>query len=398
MDPRIDLDEAVDRREVPALKYDDASMERIFGAAELFPAWVADMDFKAPPAVVERLLQRARHGVFGYEVRPDGLLDAIVEWHARRHGWRFEHEHLLFCPSVLSAVATLVALFSEEGDGVIVQPPVFFDFKLIVNHHRRRLVKNPLVLADGRYRMDFDDLEAKAAEPSNRLLLLCNPHNPVARVWTRAELERVGEICARHGVAVVSDEIHADLVFRGHRHTPFASLSDAHADVAMTCLSPAKSFNIAGCSSAFMVIANDARRRRCAEFYNRFEINKNNAFANLAMEAAYRDGARWLDTVLGYLEGNVGLVREYLSRRVPQVGLIEPQGTFLVWLDLRALGLDAPALQSFLVDEARLGVNMGHWFGREGAGFARLNIACPRAQLEAMLAALAGAVERRLRG
>ncbi len=395
MNSHINLDEVIDRREVATLKYDSASMQRIFGETDLFPSWVADMDFKAPPAVIDCLTQRARHGVFGYEYRPESLVTAIIEWYAQRHGWRFEPEHLLFCPSVLSAVATCVALFSEPGDGIIIQSPVFFDFKLIVNHHQRRLVKNPLVLTEGRYQMDFDDLEAQAAVPGNRLLILCNPHNPVARVWTREELERVGEICTRHGVLVICDEIHADLVYHRHRHTPFASLSGALADIAVTCLSPAKSFNIAGCSSAFMVITNDARRHRCAEFYNRFEINKNNAFANVAMEAAYRHGGEWLDTVLDYLEGNAEFVREYLARHIPGVAMIEPQGTFLVWLDLRALCLDAQALQRFLIREAALGVNMGHWFGREGAGFARLNIACPRAALEEALKQLAKAVAER---
>ncbi len=392
MNRQFDFDELVDRRKVAALKYNAESMKRIFGEADLFPSWVADMDFKAAPSVIAGLEARAAHGVFGYEYRPGSLTEAIVAWNRERHGWDIAGEHLLTCPSVLNAVAVLVNLFSNEGDGVIVQPPVFFDFKLIINNNGRRLVKNPLKLEDGRYRMDFVDLESRASDPANKLLILCNPHNPVGRVWSRDELERVGDICRRHDVLVIADEIHADIVFRGHRYTPFASLSDALADISFTCLSPAKSFNIAGACNASLVIANDARRTACAEFYNRFEINKNNAFANVAMEEAYRHGAPWLDGVLDYLEENVALVRDYFSRHVPAARLIEPEGTFLLWLDLRGLGLDVEALQHFLVHEARLGLNMGHWFGREGAGFARLNIACPRAALEEALGQLATAV------
>ncbi|MCK5361993.1 MAG: pyridoxal phosphate-dependent aminotransferase, partial [Gammaproteobacteria bacterium] len=365
MNRQFDFDELVDRRKVAALKYNAASMKRIFGEADLFPSWVADMDFKAAPSVIAGLEARAAHGVFGYEYRPGSLTEAIVAWNRERHGWDIAGEHLLTCPSVLNAVAVLVNLFSNEGDGVIVQPPVFFDFKLIINNNGRRLVKNPLKLEDGRYRMDFVDLESRASDPANKLLILCNPHNPVGRVWSRDELERVGDICRRHDVLVIADEIHADIVFRGHRYTPFASLSDALADISFTCLSPAKSFNIAGACNASLVIANDARRTACAEFYNRFEINKNNAFANVAMEEAYRHGAPWLDGVLDYLEENVALVRDYFSRHVPAARLIEPEGTFLLWLDLRGLGLDVEALQHFLVHEARLGLNMGHWFGRE---------------------------------
>ena len=392
MNRQFDFDELVDRRQVAALKVNAASMKRIFGEADLFPSWVADMDFKAAPSVIAGLEARAAHGVFGYEYRPESLAEAIVGWNRERHGWHIASEHLLACPSVLNAIAVLVNLFSNESDGVIVQPPVFFDFKLIINNNGRRLVKNPLKLEDGRYQMDFADLELRASDPANKLLILCNPHNPVGRVWSRDELERVGDICRRHDVLVIADEIHADIVFRGHRYTPFASLSEALADTSFTCLSPAKSFNIAGTCNACLVIANDARRTACAAFYNRFEINKNNAFANVAMEQAYRHGAPWLDGVLDYLEENVALVRDYFSRHVPAVRLIEPEGTFLLWLDLRGLGLDVEALQHLLVHDARLGLNMGHWFGREGAGFARLNIACPRASLEQALGQLATAV------
>lgn len=388
----INFDEIIDRREVSPLKYNEGMMQRIFGRSDLFPSWVADMEFKSPPPVIEALVKRAQHGNFGYQYRTESLIESIVGWNQKRHNWSFKGDELVFCPSVLSAIASIVTLFTEPGDGIIIQPPVFFDFKLIIGNHQRRLIKNPLILADGLYQMDFEDLEAKAADPANRLLILCNPHNPVGRVWTKAELQRLGEICARHNVLVISDEIHADIVFSSHHHTPFASVSQAHADLAFTCLSPAKSFNIASCSSAFMVIANTERRKKVADFTNHYEINKTNAFAHVAMETAYREGAEWLDLVLDYLHKNIEFVRDYLDEHVPGVEIIEPQGTFLLWLDFRKLGFEAPELQEFLVQKAGLALNMGHWFGREGAGFARLNIACPKSQLQKALDQLAAEV------
>jgi cystathionine beta-lyase len=367
-------------------------MASIFGETDLFPSWVADMDFKVAPSIVERLSERAAHGVFGYEYPPDGLYDAVLGWFAARHAWAIDAEHLLVAPNVLNAIAVAIELFSTPGEGIILQPPVFFDFKLILKNSKRRLVKNPLRLVDGVYQIDFEDLEAKAANPATKILILCNPHNPVGRVWTRQELQRVADICLSHDVLVISDDIHADIVFPEHRYTPIASLSRDIAANTVTCLSPAKSFNLAACCSAFMVIADQSRRQACKAFQSRFEMNKNNAFANVAMLDAYRSGGPWLTDVLAYIQGNVDLVRNYLAEHVPGVGMIEPQGTFMVWVDFRGLGLDAKALQHFLIHEARLGVNMGHWFGREGAGFARLNIACPAAVLEEALGQLATAV------
>ena len=385
------LDEEIDRRAVPALKVHP----RVLGAdgGALFAAGVADMDFKAPPPVLEAMQRRLDHGVFGYEAVPDGLLPSLCGWLRSRHGWQVEEAHILRAPNILNALAMAASLFTKTGEGVIVQPPVFFDFFDILRENKRRLVGNPLILEDGRYRMDFDDLEKKAADPRTRMIFLCNPHNPVGRVWREDELRTLGDICARHGVLVVSDEMHGDLAFSGHRYIPFASLGPDHARNCITCLSPAKSFNIAACCSAFTVISDDDRRQAFQAENSRLTVNKNNAFANVAMEAAFTHGGPWLGAVLAYLEENVALVRQRLEE-IPGVEMVEPEGTFLLWLDFRALGLAPKALTAFLRGEAKWAVTRGEAFGQEGAGFARLNIACRRARLDAAL----GRLEKALAG
>ncbi len=392
----FDFDEEIDRREVPALKWHP----RVIGgdAGELFAAGVADMDFRVAPAIAEAMRRRLEHGVFGYEAVPEGLFPALVSWCENRHGWTIDPAHILRAPNVLNSLAIAASLFTDPGDGIIVQPPVFFDFYDVIRENGRRTMVNPLVLENGRYRMDFDDLERRAADPRARMLFLCNPHNPVGRVWTHAELERLAATCRRHGVLVVSDEIHADLTFPGHRHTPFASLSEADARNSIICLSPAKSFNIASCCSSFTIIADADRREVFQSENSRLTVNKNNAFASVAMEAAYRAGGDWLDAAIAYIGGNLCLVRERLER-IPGVELIEPEGTFLLWLDFRGLGLAAEDLPAFLHDEAGWAVTRGSAFGEHGRGFVRVNIACTRRRLRRALdrleAAVAGRAPRR---
>ncbi len=385
----VSFDENIDRQVVPALKVHPKVLGR--GGEDLFAAGVADMDFKAPPPVLDALKRRLDHGVFGYEAVPDGLTPALIRWLEVRHGWQVDESHILRAPNILNALAIAASLFTEEEDGVIVQPPVFFDFFDILRENNRSLVANPLILEDGRYRMDFDDLEQKASDRRTKMIYLCNPHNPVGRVWSEDELRSLGGICARHNVLVVADEMHGDLVFSGSKYTPFSSLGPDHAANCVTCLSPAKSFNIASCCSAFTVITDDDRRKAFQAENSRLTVNKNNAFANVAMEAAYLDGEPWLDAVLAYLARNVDLVRGRL-KGVSGVELVEPEGTFLLWLDFRKLGLQPDELTVFLRDEAKWAVTRGQAFGMEGAGFARLNIACTHAKLEVALNQLANAI------
>ncbi len=389
--PSPPFDEEIDRRVAPALKVHPRVLGP--GGERLFAAGVADMDFKAPAPVLEAMRRRLEHGVFGYEAPPDGLTPALIRWLGARHGWRVEPAHVLPSPNILNALAVAASVFTNEGDGVIVQPPVFFDFFDIVRENGRTLIGNPLILENGRYRMDFDDLERKAADPRVGMLFLCNPHNPVGRVWSRAELETLGRICERHGVIVVSDEIHGDIAYAPHAYTPFASIGESFAANCVALLSPAKSFNIASCCAAFTVIADDRKREAFRRENSRLTVNKNNAFASVAMEAAYAHGAAWLDGLLAYLQDNVALVRDRLAE-TPGVELVEPEGTFLFWLDFRGLGFEPDDLTVFLRETAGWAVTRGLAFGEEGAGFARLNIACPRSKLQAALERLCAAVAR----
>ena len=383
------FDEEINRRDVPALKFHPKVLGR--GGEELFAAGVADMDFKAPPTVLNALQERLHHGVFGYEAVPDGLLPSLTHWLYTRHSWGVDEDHILRAPNILNALAIAASLFTEEGDGVIVQPPVFFDFFDVIRENNRSLACNPLILKDGRYRMDIRDLEHKASNPRNKMIYLCNPHNPVGRVWTKEELQALGDVCADNDVLVVSDEIHGDITFTDHGYTPFASLGTDYADNSIICLSPAKCFNIASCCSAFTYITNDARRQAFQAENSRLTVNKNNAFANVAMEAAYRDAGPWLDAVMTYLERNVELVSSRL-KNVPGVELIKPEGTFLLWLDFRQLKLSPDDLMSFLREKAKWAVTRGHAFGEEGNGFIRLNIACTRAKLDAAFDRLTEAI------
>jgi cystathionine beta-lyase len=304
--------------------------------------------------------------------------------------------HIESCPSVLNAISILINQHSDKGDGIIVQPPVFFEFRLVIRSNNRKLIKNPLKLVHDKYQMDFKDLADKAADAKNKIMIICNPHNPVGRVWTREELAQVGEICNQHNVLVISDEIHGDIVYQPHQYTPMASISDGLAQSSVTCLSPAKTFNIPGMVDAMAVIANEEYRERFHDFAHRYQMNKTNVFASAAIEAAYREGEDWLDALLAYLQTNIGFLKSFLHENLPQIKLIEPEGTYLVWLNFEALGLDAKALERFLAQNARLALNSGYWFGREGAGYARMNIASPRSTIAEALERLADATRNYL--
>lgn len=388
----FDFDEVINRRDVPALK----SHRMVLGedGMDLFPGGVADMDFRAPPPVRDAMAQRLSHGVFGYETVPDGLLPALTGWMKVRHGWNIVPDHILRAPNVLNSLSMAANLFTNPGDGIIIQPPVFFDFADIITENGRRLVENPLVLSAGKYDMDFEGLETCAADPRTKMLFLCNPHNPVGRVWSKEDLARLGAICRQHGVLVVADEIHGDITFAGHAYTPFATVSEADALNSITCLSPAKSFNIAACCGAFTVVPDEGRRNDFKAENSRLTVNKNNAFASVAMEAAYRQGGPWLDAAVSYIEGNLALVHARLNE-IPEVTLITPEGTFLLWLDFRAMGLTQDDLTRFLRTEAGWAITRGIAFGEAGKGFGRLNIACPRARLDQALDGLDAAISKR---
>ena len=388
----FDFDAPINRRDVPALKTHKIVLDS--DGAQLFPGGVADMDFAVAPPIQNAMRKRLEHGVFGYEAVPDGLFPALQDWYARRHGWNIPPDQILRAPNALNALAIATSLFSAHGDGIIVQPPVFFDFFDIIRENKRSVVCNPLINAGNRYEMDFDGLELLAKDPRSTLLFLCNPHNPVGRVWSKDELKTLNEICLRHNVRVITDELHGDIVRPGHRYIPFATVSPEAAANSITILSPAKTFNIASCCSAFTIVP-DATCRAAVQVENsRLTVNKNNAFANVAMEAAFREGEPWLKAAVEYIDGNLSVLRDVISG-IPGVEMVEPEATFLVWLDFRGLNMAPEDLHLFLRERAGMALTRGVSFGQEGAGFMRLNIACRRIALQHALDGLSAAVADR---
>ena len=386
----FNFDEVIDRRLVPALKTHSIVLGE--NSENLFAAGVADMDFKISQKILDALQHRLHHGIFGYETLSADLLPALTSWLHKRHGWAVDENQILRAPNILNSLAVSASIFTSPGDGIIVQPPVFFDFYDIIKENHRKLTLNPLILDEGRYEMDFEGLEQLASDPKNKMLFLCNPHNPIGRVWSRNNLMQLGDICRRNGVIVVADEIHGDITFSGHKYTPFASLGADYANNAITLISPAKTFNIAACCSSFTVISDSKKRNLFNAENSRLTVNKNNAFANVAMNAAYRSGEPWLNAVISYLQQNLDTVRQCLSG-LSGVKLVEPEGTFLIWLDFRALGFTADELTVFLRTKAGWAVTRGQAFGDEGIGFARLNIACPQSTLKNALTQLSKAIK-----
>jgi cystathionine beta-lyase len=390
---RYNFDEVVDRSNCNGIKWDRA--DAVFGGTDLIPMWVADMDFRGPQPVIDAVRRRAEQGLYGYTWRPDSLLEAVALWVQRRHGWTIEKEWICWSPGVIPALSACVETFTEPGDRVIIQPPVYAPFFQVVKEHGRELVRNPLRYANGRYEIDFGDLADKLQATGAKMVILCSPHNPVGRVWTRDELARLEAVCAEYGALIVSDEIHADLVYKPNRHTPLASLSERAAGRTVVCFSPGKTFNMAGLQASFIVIPDKELRQAFNKKMKAAHHSASNVFAVTASESAYRHGDEWLEQCLSYLRGNIDYALDFLAEHVPEIKAVEPEGTYLLWLDCRGLGLDAAGLKKFMVQEAKVALNEGSGFGEEGAGFMRMNVACRRATLEEALRRVREAVRAR---
>lgn len=377
---KYDFDRTIDRKGTGSVKWDH--VDALFRGVGLLPLWVADMDFESPPEVVAALAERAHHGVFGYTMAGPESRDALIAWFLERHGWPIDPSWLLHAPGVVPALNILIQTLTDPGDRIIIQKPVYHPFATSIEKNGREILNNPLVLEDGAYRMDFDDLARKADDPRARLMILCNPHNPVGRAWRREELQRLGGICASRGITVISDEIHCDLVHPGHRHIPFATSGEACLMNSITCLSPGKTFNLAGLQTADLVIPREDHRQAYRDALERLGILGPNLFAIEAARAAYLHGASWLDALMPYLMENLTRLRESLSSGMEGITLIEPEATYLAWLDFRGRGLNGKALKQLLREVARVALVEGRVFGAvEGDGFARINFACPRSIL-----------------
>lgn len=388
----VDFDTVPNRRGTNCFKYDFA---REMGMPEdVLPLWVADMDFPTAPAVLERLHALAEHGIFGYTGVKDAYFSAVHNWYAQRFGWETQRSWLVTTPGVVFAIAIAIRAFTQKGDAILIQQPVYYPFADKVTENDRQLVVNPLILKNGRYEIDFADMERKIADNHVKMLLLCSPHNPVGRVWTKEELLRVGEICQKYGVLVVSDEIHADFTYAGHTHRVFASVKSEFADFTITCTAPSKTFNLAGLQNSNIFIPNRQLRHAYKKELSACGCGGTNCMGMAACQAAYEAGAEWLEQLKQYLAGNLAYIRQFLREKLPDIALIEPEGTYLVWLDLRKLGLTEQQQRQLIVQDAKLWLDTGTLFGQGGEGFERINIACPRATIEQAMQRLERAVHK----
>lgn len=383
---KYDFDTVIDRRNTSSMKWDTNP------DASLLPMWVADMDFPGPPEVIEAVRKRAEAGVFGYTVPFDGYYGAIIDWMKRRHRFDVKKEWIKFGPGVVPALNMLLHACTQPGDKVIIQMPVYYPFFVSIKNNHREILDNPLKFVDGRYEMDFDDLEIKARDPLAKVMILCSPHNPVGRVWTKDELTRLGEICLKNNVIVLSDEIHNDLILRGYQHTVFASISEDFARNSVVCVAPSKTFNMAGLQTSSIIIPDEKLRSLYSDVLESNFMRRPNLFGIVALEAAYRHGEAWLEELLDYLQGNLDFMTDFIARNIPRIKIIKPEGTYLVWMDFRELGMRGRDLENFMLNKAKLWLDEGYIFGDAGNGFERINIACPRATLAEALRRLHAAI------
>ena len=386
----LDFDTPVERKGTDCLKYDFA-VERGM-PADILPLWVADMDFRISCYIQDALTAQAAHGIYGYSDSKEDYFAAVRDWMKRKHGWQVEEKWLVKTPGVVFALAMAVRAFTKEGEAVMIQQPVYYPFSSVIKDNGRKLVSNTLVQKeDGHYEMDLADFERKVKEEKVKLFFLCNPHNPVGRVWDRESLLEIGRICVENHVVVVSDEIHADFIFEG-THQVFADLSDKIRDISVTCTAPSKTFNIAGLQVSNIFIANDSLRRRFVKEISAAGYSQVNASGLVACRTAYAQGEEWYQGMMAYVRANIDFAEQYIREQIPEIRLIEPEGTYLLWLDFKALHLNEKELEHLIVDKAHLWLDSGAMFGPDGEGFERINIACPRATVEKALKQLEAAI------
>lgn len=372
----LDFDKVIERRGTDCIKYDSAAQSNM--PADVLPLWVADMDFETSSYVVDALADRLRHGIFGYTEPGERFFDAVKGWMVRHHDWEVHKDWLVKTPGVVFALAMAVRAYTEPGDGVLIQQPVYYPFAGVIRDNGRRVVSNHLFLGeDNRYHMDLDDFERKIVEEKIKLFFLCNPHNPVGRVWSREELCRLGDICVRHHVIVASDEIHADFVFRG-KHQVFANLKKEYETISITCTAPSKTFNLAGLAMSNIFIPDEKLREKFCAQMNSAGVGQIGLMGLIACEAAYEKGEEWYQAMVKYVADNIAYTRKYVEENLPGVRMVEHEGTYLVWLDFRGTGLDEQALEHKIIHEAKLWLDGGAMFGEGGSGFQRVNVACPR--------------------
>ena len=387
---QYNFDELIERRGTGCVKYDE--LKQVFGNENLIPLWVADMDFRTPDFIVEALKKRCEHEIFGYPFSTDEYYQCILEWVHYKHNWRIQREWVTYIPGIVKGIAFALQCFTQPGDKVIIQPPVYHPFRIVPERMKREVVYNPLKLVNGEYQMDFEQLEQLIDERC-KVLILCNPHNPGGIVWRKETLVQLAEICAKHQILVISDEIHAEMAYPQYTHHPFATVSETAASCSLTFMAPSKTFNIAGIVTSYTIIPDERIRQQFFDFLEAGEFNMGTIFAFTATIAAYTYGAEWLQQMRMYVMENVRYVTEYVQENLPQIRVYQPQASFLVWLDCRELGLPQPELVRLFQEKAGLALNDGAMFGPGGEGHMRLNVGCPRSILVDALKALKKAID-----
>ncbi len=382
---QYNFDEIINREGTNCLKYDARSW--FFKSDEVLPLWVADMDFKTPDFIVDAIKERTKHEIFGYTFRCDKYYQSIINWMKRRHNWEVQKEWISYSPGVVAGLTLAVETFTKTGDKIIVQPPVYFPFFDLVKGSKRKIIENPLKIENGRYTFDFEDLKSKI-DKNTKMLLLCNPQNPGGMVWTREELTELGNICIENNILVVSDEIHSDLIFKGHKHIPFASISQEFADNCLVCMAPSKTFNVAGFSSSLVIIPNKAKFTRYERTLGVGHLGMGNIFGTVAMQAAYTHGDEWLEQLIAYLQDNYNYLEAFIKENLPKIRVMKPEATYLIWLDFKEYGMKNEELFNYAIEKAQVGLNDGGRFGTGGDGWLRINIGCPRNTLKEALGRL----------
>lgn len=388
---KYDFNKIINRNNTKSLKYDFAKERNM--PEDLLPLWVADMDFQTSPEIIEALNKAVSHGIYGYSEGKEEYFDAVYNWYNDNFNWQVKKEWLIKTPGVVFAIVLAINALTNEGDSVLIQNPVYYPFTEVIIDNNRKLVNNSLVRNGKKYEIDFEDFEKKIKENNVKLFILCSPHNPVGRVWKKWELEKIGDICLKHNVKIVSDEIHSDFVYPENKHIVFSSLDEKYQNITITCTAPTKTFNLAGLQISNIFIPNLEIRKKVLKQLDKVGYSQVNLMGLVACEAAYKYGRQWLNELKEYLLDNLNFLRDYLETNIPQIKLIEPEGTYLIWLDCSALGFEDKELEKFIVEKAKLWLDSGYIFGKEGEGFQRINIACPRETLKKALEQLKEAVD-----
>ncbi|MBD5640599.1 pyridoxal phosphate-dependent aminotransferase [Clostridium botulinum] len=367
-----------------------------FGYEDVIPMWIADMDFETVPEVKEEIIKRAHHGIYGYTATTESYYKEVVNWMKKRHGWNIKKEWITNTPGIVMAVNTIVRAFTHSGDKVILQRPIYYPFFKAINNNGCHIINNPLKFDGKRYEMDFEDLDNKLSDPRVKIMILCSPHNPTGRVWTKEELVEVGNLCLKHNVLVISDEIHSDLIYKPNKHIPFAAICEEFADISITCTAPSKTFNLAGLQGSNIIISNEKLMNEFKIAMENIGLSRLNIFASIACETAYKYGERWVEELVDYLQENKEFAKKFIEEKMPMLKVIDPEGTYLLWIDCRELEMSKEELEEFMLKEAGVAFDEGYIFGEEAIGFERMNIACPRGVLNEALERIEKAINNKI--